>query len=393
MNAGWRAHLFDWQPGTARRLIADWCAGVALLVAALFAFSATTRLAARTLFLLPSFFAQLPGSPETLISPAPVRTVVDLPPVDGFVRAHVYAPPRGRHPALVISLGIGPAPPDDPRVVRLLDGFARDGLVAILVQSEALDNDTLAPDLPRALVEAVQYAATRPDVRADAIGLFGFSVGGSLAIAAAADPAIAGTLRAVDAFGAYARLDDAIVSIASRTMVESGRILPWMPDDRSVEHLVNALTGALPDQTEAEALRRAILDSAPLGRDPSTLSAQGRAILALMNARGDPAAARRALAGLPSVFAADDAALSPLALLGRVRAPLFVMYDRDDPLLPPEGSRQICAAARDAGLQPYCSAFSIFKHVEPGHLTNPLTLSRDLIALFLHTVAVLNRLR
>src|SRR5581483_8672201 len=79
-------------PRGARRTIAAWCGGVALLAVIVLAASPQTRLAARTALLLPSFFAQIPGSPETLIGSKPVRQTVKLASVDGFVRAHVYAP-------------------------------------------------------------------------------------------------------------------------------------------------------------------------------------------------------------------------------------------------------------------------------------------------------------
>ncbi len=326
------------------------------------------------------------------MSATPLRQTVDLAPVDGFVRAHAYAPPHGKHPALVISLGIGPAPPDDPRVVRLLDGLARDGLVAILVESEALNSDVLAPDLPNALVEGVQYAQSRPDVRAGQVGLFGFSVGGALAIEAASTAASDGKLRAVEAFGTYNDLQDAIISIATRTIDDRGTVTAWSPDDRAVQHLTNALTNALADPAEAQALRAHFEDGVPLDRDPATLSPQAKAVYDLLSARGDRVIARAAIAGLPAVFAQDEIDLSPENVLPSLRVPLFVMYDRDDPLLPSTGSPQICAAMRAAGQTPYCSRFSIFRHVEPGHFGNPIALSHDLVELFMHAVALLDRL-
>jgi pimeloyl-ACP methyl ester carboxylesterase len=377
----------------ARLMIAGWCGGVLLAILLLLALSAQTRLAARTALLLPSFFTDIPGTSQRLISATPRRETAELAPIAGFVRAHVYAPPGGVHPALVISLGIGPAPSDDPRVVRLMNGLARDGLVAILVESEALNNDTLAPDLPRALVEGVQYALSRADVRAGHVGLFGFSVGGALATEAARDPALAGKLRVVEAFGGYADLQDAIVSIATRTIDDNGRVMPWSPDDRAVEHLTNALTGALVDPAEAKSLLAHFEDGAALDRDPAMLSPQARAVYDLLSARNDRAAARAAIPGLPPIFAQDETDLSPLKALPDLTTPLFVMYDRDDPLLPFTGSRQICATRRADGSLPYCSAFSIFRHVEPGHFGNPIALSHDLVTLYLHALALLQRLQ
>ena len=128
-------------PEVARSLLLAWLGSVSFVVIVLLASFSGARLAVREVLLFPSFFAGLPGSPLDRFSAEPVATVVELPAVDGFVRAHVYRPRSGRHPALVLSLGLDPAPPDDPRVVRLLSGLGRAGYVAILVESEALDHD------------------------------------------------------------------------------------------------------------------------------------------------------------------------------------------------------------------------------------------------------------
>jgi pimeloyl-ACP methyl ester carboxylesterase len=366
---------------------------VLVLVALLIAASPSTRLAARTLLLLPSFFAELPGAPLDLIGGAPARETVELPPVDGFVRAHVYHPASGRHPALVISLGIDPAPPDDPRVVRLLDGIARSGVVAVLVESEALDNDRLYPDLSQVLVEGVQFALDSPHVRSDRVGLFGFSVGGSIALVAAARPEIADRLRLVDAFGSYATLEDALLSVASGTIVVDGVEKPWQPANEARAHLANALLTGLTDQAEVDALRSYFVKgdrSAPL--DPAALSPEARAVYELMTVKGR-GEGEELLAGLPALAREDFAALSPLPVIARLRAPLFVMYDRDDPLLPFTGSLALCVAARAADSQPYCSGFAIFQHVDPTRGGNPVVVAHDLSELYLHVFALLRRLQ
>ncbi len=376
----------------ARRKAALGCLLPLLLWALLLAISPPTRLALRTVALLPSFFAALPGSPLDLATAKPAHEVVDLQPVAGYVRAHVYRPPHGRHPALVLSLGLDPAPPDDVRVVRLLDGLARSGLVAVLIESEALNGDRLAPELPRALVEGVQFAATQPYTRPDRVGLFGFSVGGSLAIVAAADPAIRDRLRSVDAFGSFDTLQDALLSIGTHTLDDRGSVRPWTPNAIASEHLTNVLLNGLSDQTEAAALRRYFVEGDAHALDGVALSAEGQAIVGLLTSH-DRASGQRYVPALPAALQANLVALSPLPRIAEVRARLFIMYDRGDPLLPFTGSRELCAAARAAGLKPYCSAFSIFQHVDPKRVGNPFTLAHDLTELYLHAFAVLRSLQ
>ncbi len=372
--------------------ILAWLIAAVTLPVMLMLVSPPTRLALRTLVLLPSFFASLPGDPVDWFSDTPVHEVVDLQSVDGYVKAHVYRPPHGQHAALVISLGLDPAPPDDPRIVRLLDGLSRSGLVAVLIQSEALDNDRLFPDLPAALVEGVLFAGQQPYVRADRVGLFGFSVGGSLALIAANDPAISGRLRLVEAFGAYAQLDDAVLSVATRTLDDDSRIRRWQPLDEAERHLANALISGLANQDEAELLRSRFVAGDQGAIEPGQLSSEGRAVYELLLTR-DRQAGRQLLDALPPLTEEDIRALSPLALVPRLQARLFVMYDSDDPLLPFTGSRQICRVASRAGLRPYCSRFSIFQHVDPTRGGNPVTVGHDLVELYLHAFAILRRLQ
>jgi pimeloyl-ACP methyl ester carboxylesterase len=380
-------------PKQARLAVAVWLVAAFALAVLVLVVSASARLAVRTLVLLPSFFASLPGSPGDLVSAHPVTEVVELAPIDGFVRAHVYRPPSGRHPALVLSLGIDPAPPDDPRVVRLMSGLARTGLAAILVESDALDHDQLYPDLPMALVEGVQFAEAQPYVRPGRIGLYGFSVGGALALVAAAQPAIRDRLRLVDAFGAYAELEDALLSVATHTLDDDGVIRPWAPDPLAQRHLANALIGPLADSGERELLTGRFVEgdeSVPV--EPEQLSSEGRAVYALLNTRVRTQG-RALLAGLPAVVEQDFAALSPLSAIPQIKARLLLMYDRDDPLLPFTGSRALCRAAQAARLRPYCSGFAIFQHVDPTRGGNAVTVSHDLVELFYHVFAVLRLLQ
>ncbi|MER3421115.1 MAG: hypothetical protein C4290_11590, partial [Chloroflexota bacterium] len=81
---------------------------------------------------------------------------------------------------MVVSLGVNPAPPDDPRVVRLFRGLARAGLVAVLVEQQALNEDRLTAAAPETIVRAVERVRVLPAVRDGRLGLLGFSVGASL---------------------------------------------------------------------------------------------------------------------------------------------------------------------------------------------------------------------
>src|SRR5262245_44785135 len=103
---------------------------------------------------MPAFFAGLPFQPEAWGRPSPIVSVEPIAAAGGPASLHIYRPATGRHPALIVSLGVNPAAPDDPRVVLLLSGLARAGLVAVLVQSTALDQSQITAEAPDLLVRA-----------------------------------------------------------------------------------------------------------------------------------------------------------------------------------------------------------------------------------------------
>src|SRR5215216_5780704 len=205
--------------------------GTAVLLAGCWLVAPPARGAVRTARLLPAFFAGLPVAPEAWGRPEPVVEVEPLPTADEYAAMHIYRPPSGRHSALLLSLGVDPAPPDDPRVVRLMKGLARAGLVAVLVQSSALDHDLITAEAPELLVQAFERTAARPDVRPERIGMTGFSVGAGLVSVAAADPRIRDRVALVEAFGGYFDTESLVFAVTTSTIRDGDRLLRWEPDE------------------------------------------------------------------------------------------------------------------------------------------------------------------
>jgi hypothetical protein len=359
-----------------------------LLVGGCSALLPPVRVAARTALLMPAFFAQLPIDPTAWGAPAVTRHDLGLGPDFPGALLHVYAPSSGRHPAFVISLGVDPAPPDDPRVVRLLTGFARSGYVAALVESPDLNAERLAPNEPDLIVRAYQMVAGEPFVDGRHVGLIGFSVGGSLVLIAAADPRIRGQLRLVEAFGSYDRLSSLMRAAVLHQLDANGKAVPWQPDDLTVEVLRLNLIGSLPLASDQALLKTAFPAAAPAAAEPDGLSPAGRSVFALLTATSSAQFAAD-YAALPAAQRRTFDTLSPASVVAQIQAPVYLMVDVGDPLVPYVESAQIDAQLRLAGRRPYFSEFDIFRHVDPTRGANPLIVARDLVRLFMHASAVL----
>ena len=134
---------------------------------------------------------------------------------------------RSPRPAVVLFVGID-TPRDYGPLVRLADGLARGGAVVLVPETPRLLDwrfDALEAD---SLVVAFEYLAQLPAVDDERIGFAGFSVGGSLALLAAADPRIQDRLAYVHAFGAYADAGELLAAATTQRVPATGE--PWVPD-------------------------------------------------------------------------------------------------------------------------------------------------------------------
>jgi dienelactone hydrolase len=344
--------------------------------------------AVRTARLLPAFFVDLPVAPEAWGRPQPVVEVEPLPTTGEYARMHIYRPPAGSSPALLLSLGVNPAPPDDRRVVRLMQGLARAGLVAVLVQSSALDRDLITAEAPELLVQAFERVAARPDVKPDRIGMTGFSVGAGLVSVAAADPRIRDRVAVVEAFGGYFDTEDLVAAVTTSTIREGEALRPWTPDPLSIAVVRTNLIAAIPDEGQ----RRAV--DAALGGDPAAsglLDTHARAVYDVLT-NTDPHRAPDLYARLPAFQRDALFSVSPRAHVAGLRAPVYLMHDRGDELIPYVESRRFREALTREGRPPFYSEFDIFQHVDPTRGGNPPVVARDMVKLFMHVQSVLARL-
>ena len=339
---------------------------------------------------MPSFFGARPVAPAAAVPL--VSEDVPLAGAEPGAVLHINRAAAGRQPAFVIALGLHPADPGDPRVRALLDGLGARGFAVGLVESPALDADRLQPDAPNDLVAAFDVMAKQPSVDSHRIGLLGFSVGGSLALLAAADPRIAPRVRLVEALGAYASLED----VARATLTGSYRTragsVPWSPDQLTrmavPQNLIELLA---PPADQAPLLNwQAVHDRATA--PPEGLSPEGDQILELLRS-GDEVSFDAALASLPASAAAVLRKLSPAASGARVQAPVYLMVDRHDPLIPAVESVNLAQALTAERHPVYFSSFDLFRHVEPTHLNASPGVLRDILRLFWHAQAVLERLQ
>jgi hypothetical protein len=353
------------------------------------------RTGIRTLFFLPEMFPNTAARPLTLISAPPVCEELALPYADtAAVGDLCYPPGPGPYGAIVLSLGVHPLDRHDPFLVRLTDALARTELAVLRLQSPDLSAGRIAPREIDLLVAAVHTLQAHPRVDPTRIGLAGFSVGGALSIVAAADPRIRDDVRLVYSFGGYYDAFSVLRAITSGQIHADDGEHPWTPHPWTVHVFAEQIVDALPAGPERAYLADSLAEANATGDEPQpeqpeaapALSPLGQMVytLAVDGGRVDGHAL---LAALPPTARATFTEVSPAAHVAGLRAPLYLMHDVGDTLIPYTEARQLVASLSPEVPREYAE-FHMFEHVYPRDPRELVGFAPDLLQLYRHLHAV-----
>jgi acetyl esterase/lipase len=370
---------------------------VAILVGALVVgllFVPPMQTAGRTLLLLPELI-ELPIRPLSALTAQPtVTTATYGTPGD---RIDIYVPPNARAdaqlPGVVLALGVHPQPIDHPDIVRIAMAISRLGVVVGVPDSSALRQTQVTPEEPAHLADAAILLAGRPDVDPSRVGLAGFSAGASIALIAAADPRIAGSLRFVSAFGAYADARLLLIDVATRTMSRDGETQPWSPDPGIRRDVLELFLGAVEPaaaRDELRALLQPVLaaEEPPPGPDPQVAAGfAGDALVAYrLFTSPDRRSATVAIDAASPALRRQLAGISPLNFGSDVLAPVFVMHGESDRAIPISHAALLAESLGPSVAR--FTRFGRFEHGQPGADGLGLEDAPDVWQLLLHLNAI-----
>jgi hypothetical protein len=337
----------------------------------------SARANVRTTVFLLKVLPNLPSRPIDWLTREPSVTTVRYPTVDGDVEGDLYAPgTAGPHPGIAVCLGVVPFGVDHPQVPRLGRALARAGFAALLYWSPAMRDLRLDPDNIEGIGLAYQWLIDQPGVDRSRSGLHGTCVGGSFALLAAAAPPINDRVSFVAAWAPFASMRSLAIDISTASFPVNGVRSPWAVDQLTRTVYVHTLTHGL-DPAEADRLRMACAE--PTGSlDSSTLSPAGQLIYPLLTTCTLDEA-ETALANLPEALQRQLERMSPLAVVGDIRARLMLFaHDQNDPVVPIAESRSIVATLENRPGLIY-REFVMFKHLDPSKVHLPiLALLREL---------------
>lgn len=292
--------------------------------------------------------------------------------------ADLYLPPGPPSPGIVLALGAL----REGRRYLLLESIARAiagaGFAVLVPELGRLRRLILGADAIEDLVHAVEALPNEAGVVEAPVGLIGFSLGGSLALLAAADPRLRGRVACVAAMGSYFRLADMLDAAVDGFAEPPGERMTLAAP--SAFAVAASLIERLPDP-DRQALGR-IIDAerdSPLEAlsrvEVSSVGREARAVLELL--RNPDRDARRGQIDVIAGLAQEMHALSPEDAVGRIEAPAWILHDERDRYVPFGQFRALRDAARGrAGFR--FLAIRLLEHTEPVRpALNPRVLLRD----------------
>jgi dienelactone hydrolase len=350
--------------------------GLLILVVLLAAWP-PSRMTFQTLALIPSL---LEIGPQPLaLAPEPRHEVMDYRAPDGeTLPGDLWLPGSASEDApvgaIVFVSGVNSQGRAHPALERIARAISRTGAAVYVPELPVFFEVEVDGTEVGRIVAAFEALSERPEVDPDRIGIMGVSVGGSLSLIAAADPAIADRLAWVGSFGAYADVREIAAEVLSRQYRLDGEIVDWKPRLLVRQVVFGLMTNLVTDGRDHgylygayDELNNQDVHPMPDADLPLTTDV-GQAIEAVILAETLPEAETAISIGMagapPEVNEALDA-ISPLGVVGDIKARVFLMHDRGDEHIPYAHAHQLAEAMEAAGVDVRVGEFRLFDHVQP----------------------------
>jgi dipeptidyl aminopeptidase/acylaminoacyl peptidase len=247
-------------------------------------------------------------------------------------------------------------------VQRLARGLARAGFLVVVPELPGLRLGEITSETTDATVRVAQATADRTDARGGRVGLYGVSVGASLALLAAESVPLASRLTVVGGEAPWVDLRR-IVRLATTGYYGSR---PYETDPYALLAIGRSLAAGLPRGVGRSQLLRkleAVPDDDPDPMEalsPAEYSGGTRALVDLLLTR-DQARFEELYARLPLQVRAAVRELSPLLEAQRLAAPVELATSPHDSYFPPAESRALARASSGVRV----TVTSTFDHAVP----------------------------
>lgn len=292
---------------------------------------------AKAFLLISEEFPQIPVKPLGLITKAPEHRTIGI--SDGSViTADLFLPARQPAPALILAMGVRTQEKDKPILLHFAQTMARLGYVVLWPRRESLDKGVPSFEEPETFIEGFEFLEEHKAVDPKRISFIGFSVGSSIAMAAAEYPRIADKVHSLVFFGGYYNAVDYIASLVSKTTIIDGQEILWVPAEGATGHIKEIL-----EREGAENLIRLFTDN---------------------NLTMSYAMVQNVVSQVPENELLILGKLDPSLYISGFNTRIFILHDKGDSYVPYAESIKLSKALPQNIPQTFLLS-NLFEHVQP----------------------------
>lgn len=168
---------------------------------------------------------------------------------------------EGPYPALLFVNGATPHGRDEPVLQLLAAGLARAGYIVYVPDLPGLREGEISGETFDATVEAATEVAQKPEAQDGRVGFIGVSVGGSLALLAASDPALQHRASVVVGLAPYADLREVLRIATTQTYRDGEELRHYEVPDYLRLVAARSLAAMISSEEDSRALLAMLPDS------------------------------------------------------------------------------------------------------------------------------------
>lgn len=253
-------------------------------------------------------------------------------------------------PAVMFANGATPDGRDHPGVRRFAASLARAGYIVFIPELPGVAVGELSLPTLAASVECAARAADSAETYGGRIGLFGVSVGGTLALLTAATPELSARVSVVACIAPFTDLEKVTMLATTGTYPGPDGLGRYPVSPELPVGVARSLVACLEPTADARTLGRVVGSLDPTSPDPlgrlreapfGALGPAAAAALALLVNR-DPSSFDALFAALPDRVRNVVETLSPLRSAGQLAAPVEIATAQRDKYFPPAESFALC---------------------------------------------------
>lgn len=283
--------------------------------------------------------------------PAPSVKPVLVPSRGKKLRADLYIPKKeGRHPPLLLVHGVNPTGKDDEQIVLLAKNLARAGFLVLVPDFEGMKALRIRRSDAEDMVQSYLFLARQKAARPGGT-LMGISYGAGPLLLAAADSRLDGRVGVVVTFGGYADLREVLRFSLTGAYEYGGHSGYQRPDSSLRWMFLSRNLDLLPSGPDREKIKKIIekqnrFETAEAAALAKSLGPEGKAVHDFLgNTDG-----KRFFAlyeNLPAPLREYAHQLSPVRVVGRIKASFIIAHGMEDYSIPYTESLRLADAIGD----------------------------------------------